>query len=59
MILLGKLGTTFAISGSEITAANDTWVPYQQTLQLEALKLGSSNWFARMRCISAAPQAAA
>jgi hypothetical protein len=48
------VGSLFTISDSLITPANGSWIPYQQTLQLESLNLGSSNWFARMQCIAAA-----
>lgn len=45
-----KLGSVFSISGSSFRPANGSWIPYAQNIQLESLKLGSSNWFARMQC---------
>lgn len=51
------LGSLFAISGSNFRPANGSWIPYQQTIQLDSLNLGSSNWFARMQCSAATGQA--
>jgi len=45
------LGAQFAISGSDIPAANGTWMAYQLSYQLEQLAFGGQ-WFAAMHCMA-------
>jgi hypothetical protein len=49
-----NLGTQFHVTDSEIAGANGYWLAYQQSLALEAFKLGGNQWFASMHCLAAA-----